>query len=126
MAATSDSTMLRIGSMNMLMHGIEGAGYPLPRLLSEGASEDAEKYTLILANPPFAGSLDAESTAKDLQRVVRFKKTELLFWHCSSSCCSSLAGGRRSSSPRGAVRIVHGPQGNYGASSSRTRSSTAS
>src|SRR5215207_4418744 len=47
--------------------------------LSEGASEDAEKYTLILANPPFAGSLDYESTAKDLQWVVKTKKTELLF-----------------------------------------------
>jgi type I restriction enzyme M protein len=47
--------------------------------LSEGASEDAEKYTLILADPPFAGSLDYESTSKDLQRVVKTKKTELLF-----------------------------------------------
>ena len=43
------------------------------------AAADAEKYTLILANPPFAGSLDYESTAKDLQRTVKTKKTELLF-----------------------------------------------
>lgn len=74
-----DSTMLRIGSMNMLMHGIEAPDIRYRDSLSEGASEDAEKYTLILANPPFAGSLDAESTAKDLQRVVKTKKTELLF-----------------------------------------------
>lgn len=74
-----DSTMLRIASMNMLMHGIESPDIRYRDSLSEGASEDAEKYTLILANPPFAGSLDYESTSKDLQRVVKTKKTELLF-----------------------------------------------
>lgn len=74
-----DSTMLRIGSMNMLLHGIEAPDIRYRDSLSEGASEDAEKYTLILANPPFAGSLDYESTSKDLQRVVKTKKTELLF-----------------------------------------------
>lgn len=74
-----DSTMLRIGSMNMLMHGIESPDIRYRDSLSEGASEDSEKYTLILANPPFAGSLDYESTSKDLQRVVKTKKTELLF-----------------------------------------------
>ncbi|RKT78667.1 type I restriction enzyme M protein [Terracoccus luteus] len=74
-----DSTMLRIGSMNMLMHGIESPDVRYRDSLSEGASGDAEKYSLILANPPFAGSLDFESTAKDLQRVVKTKKTELLF-----------------------------------------------
>lgn len=74
-----DSTMLRIGSMNMLLHGIEAPDIRYRDSLSEGASEDAETYTLILANPPFAGSLDYESTAKDLQRVVKTKKTELLF-----------------------------------------------
>lgn len=74
-----DSTMLRIGSMNMLLHGIESPDIRYRDSLSEGASEDAEKYTLILANPPFAGSLDYEATSKDLQRVVKTKKTELLF-----------------------------------------------
>jgi type I restriction enzyme M protein len=74
-----DSTMLRIASMNMLMHGIELPDIRYRDSLSEGASEDAEKYTLILANPPFAGSLDYESTSKDLQRVIKTKKTELLF-----------------------------------------------
>lgn len=74
-----DSTMLRIASMNMLMHGIESPDIRYRDSLSEGASEDTEKYTLILANPPFAGSLDYESTSKDLQRVVKTKKTELLF-----------------------------------------------
>ncbi len=74
-----DSTMLRIGSMNMLMHGIESPDIRYRDSLSEGAAEDAEKYSLILANPPFAGSLDYESTSKDLQRVTKTKKTELLF-----------------------------------------------
>ncbi len=74
-----DSTMLRIGSMNMLMHGVEAPDIRYRDSLSEGAGGDDEKYSLILANPPFAGSLDYESTAKDLQRVVKTKKTELLF-----------------------------------------------
>lgn len=78
-----DSTMLRIGSMNMLMHGIEAPDVRYHDSLSEGASEDADKYTLILANPPFAGSLDYESTSRDLQRVVKTKKTELLSSRCS-------------------------------------------
>lgn len=65
-----DATMLRIGSMNMLLHGVESPDIRYRDSLSEGASEDAEKYTLILANPSFAGSLDYESTSKDLQREV--------------------------------------------------------
>lgn len=74
-----DSTMLRIGSMNMLLHGIEAPDIRYRDSLSEGASEDTSRYSLILANPPFAGSLDYEATSKDLQRVVKTKKTELLF-----------------------------------------------
>jgi type I restriction enzyme M protein len=74
-----DATMLRIGSMNMLLHGIEAPDIRYRDSLSEGASGDAEAYSLVLANPPFAGSLDYESVAKDLQRTVKTKKTELLF-----------------------------------------------
>ena len=74
-----DSTMLRVGSMNMLLHGIESPDIRYRDSLSEGVSEDAEQYTLILANPPFAGSLNYEATSKDLQKVVKTKKTELLF-----------------------------------------------
>lgn len=77
-----DTTMLRIGSMNMLLHGVENPDIRYRDSLSqpkEGGSLDEEKYTLILANPPFAGSLDYESTAKDLLQVVKTKKTELLF-----------------------------------------------
>jgi type I restriction enzyme M protein len=75
-----DATMLRIGSMNMLLHGIEAPDIRYRDSLSDGASGDAELYSLILANPPFAGSLDYESTAKDLLQTVKTKKTELLFF----------------------------------------------
>lgn len=74
-----DNTMLRIGSMNMLLHGIENPDIRYKDSLAEADDDDAEKYSLILANPPFAGSLDYESTAKDLQKIVKTKKTELLF-----------------------------------------------
>jgi len=74
-----DSTMLRIGSMNMLLHGIESPDIRYRDSLSEGASGEVGRYSLILANPPFTGSLDYESMSKDLQRVVKTKKTELLF-----------------------------------------------
>ena len=65
--------------MNMLLHGVENPDIRYRDSLAEEAQGDAEKYSLILANPPFAGSLDYESTAKDLQQIVKTKKTELLF-----------------------------------------------
>lgn len=74
-----DSTMLRIGSMNMLMHGIPSANIAYRDSLSKDAEADASQYSLILANPPFAGSLDAEQASDALQKVVKTKKTELLF-----------------------------------------------
>ena len=74
-----DSTMLRIGSMNMLLHGVENPDIRYRDSLAEADDDEAEKYSLILANPPFAGSLDYESTAKDLQQIVKTRKTELLF-----------------------------------------------
>ena len=74
-----DSTMLRIGSMNMLLHGVENPDISYKDSLAQADDLDEEKYSLILANPPFAGSLDYESTAKDLLQTVKTKKTELLF-----------------------------------------------
>ena len=74
-----DNTMLRIGSMNMLLHGIENPAIVYRDSLAQDHAEETEKYTLVLANPPFAGSLDYESAAKDLLTVVKTKKTELLF-----------------------------------------------
>jgi type I restriction enzyme M protein len=74
-----DTTMLRIGAMNMLLHGVENPDVSYRDSLSEDGAIEENKYTLILANPPFAGSLDYESTSGKLQRVVKTKKTELLF-----------------------------------------------
>jgi type I restriction enzyme M protein len=74
-----DNTMLRIGSMNMLLHGVESPDIRYRDSLSQDHAGEEEKYTLLLANPPFAGSLDYENTAKDLLQIVKTKKTELLF-----------------------------------------------
>ncbi|MFD7577277.1 N-6 DNA methylase [Kitasatospora sp. NPDC059817] len=74
-----DSTMLRIGSMNMLLHSVENPDIRYRDSLAQSAAGEADRYSLILANPPFAGSLDYDATAADLQKVVKTKKTELLF-----------------------------------------------
>ena len=74
-----DNTMLRIGSMNMLLHGVENPDIRYKDSLAQADEDDAERYSLVLANPPFAGSLDYESTAKDLLQIAKTKKTELLF-----------------------------------------------
>jgi type I restriction enzyme M protein len=74
-----DNTMLRIGSMNMLLHGVENPVITYRDSLSQDYAIEEEKYSLILANPPFRGSLDYEGTAKDLLAVVKTKKTELIF-----------------------------------------------
>jgi len=74
-----DNTMLRIGSMNMLLHGVESPDIRYRDSLAQDHAGEEEKFTLVLANPPFAGSLDYENTAKDLLQIVKTKKTELLF-----------------------------------------------
>ena len=74
-----DPTMLRIGAMNMILHGVDNPVIEYRDSLSEDIAGEKDRYSLILANPPFAGSLDAEQTAKDLQQVVKTRKTELLF-----------------------------------------------
>ena len=74
-----DNTMLRIGSMNMLLHGVENPDIRYRDSLAQDHAGEEEAFTLVLANPPFAGSLDYENTAKDLLQIVKTKKTELLF-----------------------------------------------
>lgn len=73
-----DRTMLRIGAMNMMLHGVEKPNIEYRDSLSEKNIDD-EKYTLVLANPPFKGSLDYESVAAGLLKITKTKKTELLF-----------------------------------------------
>ena len=74
-----DNTMLRIGNMNMLLHGVENPKINYRDSLSEDFSSEEEKYSLILANPPFAGSIDIDNAAKNLTSVVNTRSTELLF-----------------------------------------------
>ena len=73
-----DRTMLRIGAMNMMTHGISNPYIEYRDSLSD-QNTDKDKYSLILANPPFKGSLDYDIVATDLLRVCKTKKTELLF-----------------------------------------------
>lgn len=74
-----DGTMLRLGAMNMALHGLEDAAITYRDSLTQEHGDEAETYSLILANPPFAGSLDTEAVARDLTRIVNTRKTELLF-----------------------------------------------
>jgi len=74
-----DNTMLRIGSMNMALHGVDNPDVRYKDSLAQDHAGDEEAYSLVLANPPFAGSLDYENTAKDLLAIIKTKKTELLF-----------------------------------------------
>lgn len=73
-----DRTMLRIGAMNMMLHNVENPNISYRDSLSE-QNTDIEKYSLVLANPPFKGSLDYDSVSADLLKVAKTKKTELLF-----------------------------------------------
>ena len=73
-----DRTMLRIGAMNMMTHGVDNPKIEYRDSLSD-QNPDKDKYSLILANPPFKGSLDYEIVSADLLKVCKTKKTELLF-----------------------------------------------
>ncbi|MDM8543359.1 class I SAM-dependent DNA methyltransferase [Desulfococcaceae bacterium HSG9] len=73
-----DRTMLRIGAMNMMLHGVEQPNIEYRDSLSD-LNPDRETCTLILANPPFKGSLDYENVTADLLKITKTKKTELLF-----------------------------------------------
>lgn len=73
-----DRTMLRIGAMNMMTHGVDNPYIEYRDSLSD-QNPDREKYSLILANPPFKGSLDYDIVSQDLLKVAKTKKTELLF-----------------------------------------------
>ncbi len=73
-----DRTMLRIAAMNMMTHGVDNPAIEYRDSLSD-QNPDREKYSLILANPPFKGSLDYDTVSTDLLKVCKTKKTELLF-----------------------------------------------
>jgi len=73
-----DTTMLRISTMNMMLHGIDNPNIRYQDSLNE-QNKEKEKYTLVLANPPFRGSLDHDAVSDDLLKVAKTKSTELLF-----------------------------------------------
>ena len=73
-----DRTMLRIGAMNMMTHGVDNPFIEYRDSLSD-QNPDREMYSLILANPPFKGSLDYDIVSTDLLKLCKTKKTELLF-----------------------------------------------
>ena len=74
-----DATMIRIGAMNMMLHGLENPDLLYADSLSEAAGHINDKYSLILANPPFKGSLDYDAVDPSILKIVKSKKTELLF-----------------------------------------------
>ena len=74
----TDATMLRIGAMNLMLHGVDEPDIAYRDSLSS-SNTDKDRYTLCLANPPFAGSIDKEDIAKSLLAITSTKKTELLF-----------------------------------------------
>lgn len=74
----TDATMLRIGAMNLMLHGVDAPNVKYQDSLSS-SNTDENKYTLCLANPPFAGSIDYDDTSKLLLAIAKTKKTELLF-----------------------------------------------
>ena len=74
----TDQTMLRISAMNTILHGMDNAKIAFNDSLSKN-NIDEDQYTVILANPPFKGSLDHDSVAPSLSTMVDTKKTEILF-----------------------------------------------
>ena len=74
----TDATMLRIGAMNLMLHGVDNPDIQYRDSLSTD-NTDSGCYSLCLANPPFTGSLDYEAVSKNLLAITKTKKTELLF-----------------------------------------------
>lgn len=74
----TDQSMLRIGAMNMMLHGVEDPNIRYQDSLS-GENTERDAYSLIMANPPFTGSVFQEEISKDLLALCKTRKTELLF-----------------------------------------------
>ena len=74
----TDYTMLRIGAMNLMLHGVDAPDVKYQDSLST-SNTDENRYSLCLANPPFAGSVDSDDIARSLLSIANTKKTELLF-----------------------------------------------
>ncbi|WP_031425530.1 class I SAM-dependent DNA methyltransferase [Flavimarina sp. Hel_I_48] len=74
-----DASMLRIAAMNLQLHGVENPSLVGKDALSKSNGDIDDAYTLILANPPFKGSLDYDTVESSLLKTTKTKKTEILF-----------------------------------------------
>ena len=74
-----DTTMLRISTMNMMLHGIDNPNIRYQDSLNE-QNKEKEKYTLVLANPPFKGSLDHDAVSDDLLKITKTKKNRIIIF----------------------------------------------
>lgn len=104
-----DRTMLRIGAMNMMTHGVENPVIAYRDSLSD-QNPDRDAYSLILANPPFKGSLDADIVSADLLKVCKTKKTELLFLALFLRMLRNRRALRLHRAGRRALWVLQGPQ----------------
>lgn len=76
----NDPNMARIGYMNCILHGIKEPDITMDSLLeSENVAKYAGRFDLVLANPPFSGSLVESATNGKILSITKTKKTELLF-----------------------------------------------
>lgn len=73
-----DQTMLRISTMNLMLHGVDAPDVRYLDSISKNNTVSG-KYDVVLANPPFTGSVDVEDIDKSLRGIVDSKQTELLF-----------------------------------------------
>jgi type I restriction enzyme M protein len=79
-----DHTMLRIAAMNLLLHGIEAPCIRYQDTLDAGFDENfpresKDAFDVVMANPPFKGTIDADNLDPKLRSCVKTKKSELLF-----------------------------------------------
>ena len=108
----TDATMLRIGAMNLMLHGVDNPDIQYLDSLSTD-NTDENRFTLCLANPPFTGSLDSEAVSKSLLAITKTKKTELLFLalfvrslKIGGRCASIVPGGELLSGNRAAHKAI--------------------
>ena len=119
-----DNTMLRIGSMNMLLHGVENPDIRYRDSLAQDHAGEEEKYTLVLANPPFAGSLDYENTRQGPAADRQDEEDRAALPRALPAPAQARRARRGDRARRRAVRLQQGAQGRCAACWWRTRSST--
>ena len=111
-----DSTMVRLGLMNLMMHGIDEPHVDYKDTLSKSFNEP-NQYDIVMANPPFTGSIDKGDINEELS--LKTTKTELLFVENYLPPAEKRRHRRHHRAPGGAVRLGQrlcgGPQNTGGA-----------